>query len=405
MEHTETPPTPDQSSWDAWVKEQLADVRYDTDLGRRMAEDAFRIASGELSKSEFHERYTDDVMAEFGLDERPTKPEAGPELIGDEPAPRVPDTTPTGRRSVLKALGGLSVAGAAGLAGCIGVGDSTDDGDLTDGIRDHITDETDTEGIIDDIPHQKQLGMVIDTERCVACLQCSLACKTENDTDVGVHWPYVFRYEDEHGGGTREGYLTRHCQHCSEPTCTYVCPTQARYKRKDDGVVLTDYDLCIGCRYCQVACPYGVNYLGNENPNEQLSDGFDGDPVDRDGRNVGGPPPRGVMGKCTFCVHRQDSDDPDVVGTTACEQACPFEVIHFGDMNNPHSAPRRYLRDREDSNQFKLLEESGNAPNIVYIGMEPSKNATPIQGPVAYEDHGMRDGDYDFIVDVEGGDS
>ncbi len=400
------PPDPNEPGWDDWVEEQLDGSGFDIQLGREMAEDALSIAKGGLSKAEFHERYTEAVQSEFGIDERPTRRSAGRESDESEPLPKVPDTDGRSRRRVLKALGGLSIAGTTGLAGCIGTDASLEDtlGGESE-IRDDIDGEVTDEGIIDEIPHRKQLGMVVDTERCVACLQCSLACKEENDTDIGVHWPYVFRYEDEHAGGTREGYLTRHCQHCSEPTCTYVCPTQARYKRTEDGVVLTDYDLCIGCRYCQVACPYGVNYLGSDEPNEEISDGFDGDRIGRDGKPVGGPPPAGVMGKCTFCVHRQDADDPELRGTTACEQACPFGVIHFGDMNNPHSDPRRYLQEKGEANQFKLLEEKGNDPNIVFIGMEPSKNADPIQGPVAYEDHGMQDGDYDYIDELAGGES
>lgn len=394
------PPSPDDNGWDQWVESQLADVEYDTELGKTLGEDALRVAEGDLSKEAFHERHSEAVTAEFGFDERPTK-----DACESEGAmPKVPETCKTSRRRVLQTLGGVAAAGVGSLAGCVGVTDeATNSDDTENGILDDLGDEEKAEeGIVDEIPHQKQLGMVIDTTRCEACLQCSLACKEENDTDIGVHWPYVFRYEDDHGGERRVSYLTRHCQHCSDASCTYVCPTQARYKRKDDGVVLTDYDTCIGCRYCQVACPYGVNYLGQEEPTG-ISDGFEGDRVGRDDRTVAGPPPAGVMGKCTFCVHRQDSDDPELQGTTACEQRCPFGVIHFGDMNNPNSAPRQYLREEApDEHHFELLDGVGNEPNIVFVGREPSKNAEPIQGPVAYEDHGMTDGDYDYLAD--GGD-
>lgn len=392
MATSELPPTPDEPGWADWVEHQLADVEFDTDLGKRLAEDALKIAEGELTKRAFHTKYRDEVVAEFGFDERPTKRE----VTRDRPAPRVPETRGRSRRRVLEAITGVTVAGMASLAGCLSVTADEDSNESTDGIYDGPA--TNDDGIIDEIPHQKQMGMVVDTEACIACLQCSLACKEENDTDIGVHWPYVFRYEDNKYGDPTQGQLTRHCQHCSEPTCTYVCPTQARYKRAEDGIVLTDYDTCIGCRYCQVSCPYGVNYLGTNEPSG-LSDGFEADPVGRDGRTVAGPPPQGVMGKCTFCVHRQDSDDDSLQGTTACEDICPANAIHFGDIANPNSEPRQYLR-REDvaeKHHFKLLDGTGNEPNIVFVGQKPSKNAEPIEGPVAYDDKGMVDGKYDYV--------
>ncbi|AUX09718.1 Fe-S-cluster-containing hydrogenase subunit [Halalkaliarchaeum desulfuricum] len=367
------PPKKGDPEWEEWAEDILDSTEFDTELGKQISKDALRIAEGELSKAEFHERYGDEVKAEFGVDERPTKPDPEP----DNTMPRVPGDRNQTRRNVLKAMGGA--AAAVGLAGCVSA--SADDGSESDGNPDSDT----------------QIGMAIDTERCIACLQCSEACKEENNTDIGVHWPYVFRYEDEHAGDTREDFLTRHCQHCSEPSCTYVCPTQARYRRTEDGIVLTDYDTCVGCKYCQVACPYGVNYLGKDEPNEVVGSEFEGDRVGRDGRTVGGNPPKGVMGKCTYCVHRQDSDDPELQGTTACEQACPVDVIHFGDMNDRDSDPREHLREKEGSNQYRLLDEVGNEPNIVYIGKRPSKDAEPVQGPVSYEELNMRDGNYDYV--------
>lgn len=397
MTSATSPPRPSDPEWDTWVETQLDKVEYDTSLGKQLAKDALKVSEGTLSKAQFHERHSEAVRSEFGIDERPTKEAAQAASEDNATHPKVPETRSTSRRRVLQAIGTTAAAGVSTVAGCVGDSgnDTRDRESQNNGIADSIDgDARDEDGIVDEIPHQTQLGMVVDTDRCVACLQCSLACKEENDTDIGVHWPYVFRYADDLAGERREGHLTRHCQHCSEPSCAFVCPTQARYKRTDDGVVLTDYDLCIGCRYCQVACPYGVNYLGEERPTE-LSDGFDGSRVGRDGRRVGGPPPANVMGKCTFCVHRQDADDPELQGTTACAERCPFGVIHFGDMNNPHSDPRRYLReDVPEKNHFRLLDGVGNEPNIVFVGHEPSKDAESIQGPVAYEDHGMVDGAY-----------
>lgn len=397
--HNTAPPGPDDPEWDEWVADQLADVDVDTELGKEMAADAFRIAEGDLTEEEFHERHTEAVQAEFGVDDRPTKP-APDDTDADNPS----SSTLSGsgaegdqtRRRVLQAIGGVAAAGAGGLAGCLTEASETDN-------------EADDDGIIDDIDTQKQWGMVIDTDRCIACLQCSEACKKENKTSRGAHWTYVFRwsddenadYDDEHSAS-----MTRPCQHCSRPSCTFVCPTQARFKRDEDGLVLTDYETCIGCRYCQVACPYGVNYFqwGEPDPPEMAEDGildmiggeetfendhFEGDRRSKDGNLVGGHPPEGVMGKCTFCVHRQDSDDPELEGTTACEQACPVDAIHFGDMNNPNDDPQQHLEERPDLNRTKLLEQTGNQPNITYVGPQPGRNSQPVQGPESYENMGM----------------
>ncbi len=399
------PPALSGPEWEEWAEAVLDETEFDTDLGKDLARDALNVAEGKLSKAEFHERHGDDVEAEFGIDERPTKDAVGDP---DEPVPRVPSVSEPSektRRNMLKLVGGAAAIGASGgLAGCIG---SYDSEKLDDAREEEVPKTTGAqEDSIGDPDREVQLGMVVDTDACIACLQCSLACKEENNTSVGVHWPYVFRYEDEVEGETREGELTRHCQHCSRASCTFVCPTEARHKREEDGIVLTDYDLCVGCKYCQVACPYGVNYLGADNPTD-LSDGFNYYKTDRNGRRVAGPPPKGVMGKCTYCVHRQDSDNENLQGTTACEQRCPANAIHFGDMNDPESDPRTYLRGespgREDipeKNWFKLLEQVGNEPNVVFVGKEPSNDAEPIEGPVAYEDHGMVGGNYDF--DEEG---
>lgn len=380
--------------WERRAVEELSTVEFDTELGVELSRDALRVAQGEMTKAQFHEKHAEAVLGEFGIDERPTRAafensqESGdgtelPETsaTSGEPLPGVPgaDGGRT-RRGVLKAAGATLAAGmATGVAGCL-------DG-ATESMTTAAADGEETGDV--------QMGMVIDTDRCIACLLCVEACKRENDTDRGTHWMHVFRYEDDEFGSTRTGQMPRPCQHCSEPSCTYVCPTQARYKRDGDGIVLTNYDTCIGCRYCEVACPYGVNFLGSGEPVSNstdenvrdLSPGFFGDQEDAEGVTVGGPPPEGVMGKCTFCVHRQD--DSARRGTTACEDACPVDAIHFGDMNDPDSAPRAHLRRNRGESRFNLLEQTGNEPNIVYIGEEPSKDAEPIDGPYTYGDLGM----------------
>jgi len=252
-----------------------------------------------------------------------------------------------------------------------------------------------------------QKGMVIDLERCMGCRACVMACKTENETPRGAFWMNVFRYEDGEFPDVEQGFQPNPCHHCTEPSCVDVCPTTARFKREDDGIVLTDYDTCIGCRYCEVGCPYGVNYFAwrepdkgqygfDESGEEEVHDGesladilrshdedYEGalpwsDPsldveIEPRGTEMAGSPPTGTMGKCTFCVHRQDSDDPELQDTTACEEVCPTNVIHFGDMDDPESDPSQHLQEKRNTNRFRMLEGSGNKPNVVYLGDKPNE--------------------------------
>ncbi|MEF8827963.1 MAG: 4Fe-4S dicluster domain-containing protein [Haloarcula sp.] len=266
-----------------------------------------------------------------------------------------------------------------------------------------------------------QLGMAIDLERCYGCRACMEACKVENSTPRGAFWMHVFRFEEGEAPDTKQYNMPRPCQHCSEPSCASACPTSARFKRDEDGIVLTDYDRCIGCRYCEIGCPYGVNYAQFQHPDESQygyghggSDGNDTvgsgsladalgdgnaddgkppwhDPIhDQDvgprGAKMSGPQPEGVMSKCTFCVHRQDDDERDEAGTTACAQTCPVDAIKFGDMDDPDSEPRQHLRKKSSSSTFKLLEDRGTEPNVVYIGEEPGDDTRAIEGAETFKD-------------------
>jgi Fe-S-cluster-containing dehydrogenase component len=109
-----------------------------------------------------------------------------------------------------------------------------------------------------------QYSIVTDLNKCVGCLACSVACKTVNDVPIGNFWNKTLRIGPNAApAGKLDAemyFLTVGCQHCEDPECVKVCPTQASYKR-EDGTVQIDKSKCIGCQFCVMACPYGVRYL------------------------------------------------------------------------------------------------------------------------------------------------
>jgi len=217
--------------------------------------------------------------------------------------------------------------------------------------------------------------MVIDLDRCQGCRACAEACKVENNTPAAVFWMHVFRFEEGTYPNVHVRFLPRPCQHCDNAPCAKVCPVGARFKRAD-GIVSTDWERCIGCRYCEVACPYGVNYFNWKEPgkNQYVSwEGAGGGQVppyrnpDLDRRYgpekrriAGGGHLKGIIEKCTFCVQRIDKGlDP------ACVANCPLDALHFGDLDDPQSGVSRMLESRPS---FVLLEEAGTKPRVHYVG-------------------------------------
>ena len=358
--------------WEGELESMLDDTEYDSQLGMDMAQDAMRVTKGELSEAEFHEKYHEDVMEEFGEDERPTKEayEAAQEEAKGTFSRMLDAFDGDGdetRRETMKKMGVGATAVGLGAFGSVAEGPENS---LTAAEGGGGHSETKEHGDI-------QWGMTIDLERCDGCLSCMTACTEENQLDQGVNWMYVMAWEDElhssgghggSGGNSSEGgtgvytdfnmasdfnMLVRPCQHCTDAPCEKVCPTTARHTRDKDGLVLTDYDVCIGCRYCQVACPYGVNYFQWDEPDvawEDIPEESGRIPDDASpekatfaeyeygDRWVDARAPRGAMSKCVFCPSMQDGKmGEDKVGTTACEEACPPNAIQFGNVNDEKS--------------------------------------------------------------------
>ena len=235
-------------------------------------------------------------------------------------------------------------------------------------------------------------GMVIDLELCFGCRACMVACKIENNTPYSHFWMYVFRLEEGEYPNTEVTFLPRPCMHCDNAPCVKVCPVGARYKEKT-GFVGMDWDRCIGCRYCEVACPYGVNYFNWGDPKKnQYLDWKDADlkaitngasppyaNPDLEGRYgekkqqiAGANHLKGVEEKCTFCIHRVEKGL-----LPACVDNCPSFALNFGDLDDPDSNVSKLL---EEKPSFRLEEEFNTKPRVYYVGRpHPSTEVRQIE--------------------------
>ncbi len=155
----------------------------------------------------------------------------------------------------------------------------------------------------------KQLAFYVDINKCSGCKACQIACKDRSNLPVGVRWRKVFQYEggewvDQNGQMIPSSVYTYSvssaCMHCKKPICMDVCPTSAISKR-NDGIVLINADMCIGCRYCSWACPYGAPQF-----NEELN----------------------VMTKCDMCQDLVDKGE-----RPACVESCPYRAMDFGPLD------------------------------------------------------------------------
>lgn len=211
-------------------------------------------------------------------------------------------------------------------------------------------------------------GMIIDLRRCVGCKACTIACKAENHTPPGVAYHVVMEEEVGEYPYVKRTFISRPCMQCEKSSCTMVCPTGATYHR-DDGIVVIDYDKCIGCRYCIAACPYGArgfdyghNYAEELTPHEKQPSPEYG----QNRRREKGQSPIGNVRKCTFCVHRITQGLP-----TACSATCIGNAIHFGNLKDPEGTCMVHGEKLQEllakRNYMRLKEELGNKPAVFYL--------------------------------------
>ena len=209
----------------------------------------------------------------------------------------------------------------------------------------------------------KRYAMAIDLRRCVGCQTCTAACKSANATPPGVQWRRVLDIENGKFPDVSRTFLPVACMHCADPPCMHVCPTTAT-KQREDGLVTIDYDLCIGCSNCIMACPYDARSI------EHTPRYAYGEPMQSETARFD-PGRLSVATKCTFCKERIDlaavtgqtpGVDPEV--TPACVNSCISGAMHFGDVNDPHSNISTLLAGTE---YFRMHEELGTDPSVYYI--------------------------------------
>ncbi|MBF0193359.1 MAG: 4Fe-4S dicluster domain-containing protein [Magnetococcales bacterium] len=200
---------------------------------------------------------------------------------------------------------------------------------------------------------KKQLALVIDLNVCVGCHACVTSCKQWNTsgwagplTDVnpygenpsGTFFNRVQTFEVGTYPKTDLIHFPKSCLHCEDAPCVPVCPTGASFKREEDGIVLVNYDKCIGCKYCSWSCPYGAR---------EFDEG------------------QKVMKKCTLCVDRiYDEKLPEQERLPACVMACPTSARVFGDINDSDSQVSQRIREHGG---FQLMPEWGTKPSNHYL--------------------------------------
>ena len=177
--------------------------------------------------------------------------------------------------------------------------------------------------------------IVVNLDRCTGCFGCEIACKMENNVALGERWSKVFTVGPvgEYPNMTRYALPTM-CQQCKNAPCVNVCPTAASYRDSFTNIVLVDKEKCIGCKYCMMACPYGVR---SWNKNERCVE------------------------KCTLCGQLTSAGY-----LPACVKSCAAGGRFYGDLDDPNSDVSKELAKYDDS-AIHTLEDQGNGPCTKYI--------------------------------------
>jgi molybdopterin-containing oxidoreductase family iron-sulfur binding subunit len=215
-----------------------------------------------------------------------------------------------------------------------------------------------------------EFGYALDLSRCIGCRRCVYACVKENNQSRNpqIHWIQVLQMEKGKGIDYAHSdvhynpdlvpekghfYVPVACQQCRNPQCTTVCPVRATWQ-EPDGIVVVDYNWCIGCRYCMAACPYGARHFNWGEPNVPSEE------INPDTHYLGNRPRvKGVVEKCTFCIQRVRKGK-----YPACVEICPVGARKFGNLLDPESEVRYIL---ENKRVLVLKNELNTDPKFYYF--------------------------------------
>ncbi|MCM2264767.1 MAG: 4Fe-4S dicluster domain-containing protein [Desulfuromonadales bacterium] len=217
-----------------------------------------------------------------------------------------------------------------------------------------------------------KFGYGLDLSRCIGCRRCVHGCVAENNQSrqPQIHWIRALQLQKDKGIDLDHAehyynpaavpldghfYLPVQCQQCERPACTKVCPVKATWTEAD-GIVVIDYNWCIGCRYCMAACPYGARHFNWEKAAIPAGE------LNPDTHYLGNRPrPVGVTEKCTFCIQRT-REQPGRY--PACVEACPVGARKFGNLLDPAGEIRQLL---ESKRVFILKQELNTQPKFFYF--------------------------------------
>lgn len=190
-----------------------------------------------------------------------------------------------------------------------------------------------------------QLGFVHNNVECIGCRACEIACKDKNGLEAGPRFRRVAYVE---GGTYPEVFaykVNMSCNHCAQPACLPTCPTGAIYKRKKDGIVDIDSTLCIGCRRCEAACPYGAPQF---------------------------IPEQNIVSKCNMCV-----DEIDAGRKPYCVMACMMRVLDIGDIDKLRDGSLQTTAYAEGEKPVRQVKNMANPeltnPSIVFMAHSRGK--------------------------------
>ena len=239
-----------------------------------------------------------------------------------------------------------------------------------DRIREKVKARFGIDPVVRDIRPREGVEFVyaLNLSRCIGCRRCVHACVEENNQSREPEIQYIRVLEMPRGTIDPEQgnhhydrptvpdedhfYMPIQCHQCENPPCVKVCPVEATWQ-ETDGITVVDYDWCIGCRYCEAACPYWArrfNFAEPTLPKEDLNPEMS--------YLSNRPRPKGVMEKCTFCLHRTREGK-----LPACLEVCPVGARKFGNVLDPESEVSRILREKR---VFVLKEDVGTLPRFFY---------------------------------------